>query len=700
MRLIVLVLYLFVSCSLYAQPVDRHLRHQHGLEEMVVTGAQVKKKADTAMPVNVLSGELLQENAGKTLGETLQGQIGVTSASFGPGVGQPIIRGQTANRVRVLQDGLGTLDASLASQDHANAVEAILAERIEVIRGPATLLYGNGAIGGVVNVIDNRIPEQVPEQLNGAIELRYNTVSEEDVGVFKLDGGSGIIAWHLDGMFRESNNTEIPGLAIDVEAIEALEIHGDNEAAHEEIENTDGFVANSDIDFNSVTGGISWIDQRGFFGFSVNRKQNEYGLPLGGHGHAHEEGVIEPEEEEQIRIDMEQTRFDLKGGAEFDGFFNEFRGRITVNDYQHTELEGTEPGTVYENKGWESRFTLKHDDNREQSGVLGLQIGDREFAALGEEAFIPKSDIQSSGLFWVETVDTQSWVYEFGLRAERQNTDPVGGGCDSKENTWSGSAVVIWRQREDVNWLFSFSRSERAPSVEELFSNIQLDYCQEPADQSALVMHAATARFEIGNPDLLTEIAQNLEVAFRKHVGRIHAEINLFRNQISDFIYLADVDEIEETIISRYLQEDAVFSGAELEITMPFDFGGNNHLDLTVFADKVDAELDSGGKVPRIPATRMGTELVFSQQYWVVKMRATSVDDQNDTATNEFRTEGYTRVDVYFDHHFDVGGNELLLFVKGNNLTDEEIRNHSSYLKNFAPEPGRGYELGLRYRFD
>ncbi len=698
MRLIVLVL--FVSYSLCAQPADQNLRHQRGVEEMVVTGAQVKAKADTAMPVNVLSGEALRENAGKTLGETLQGQIGVSFASFGPGVGQPIIRGQTANRVRVLQDGLGTLDASLASQDHANTVEAILADRIEVIRGPATLLYGNGAIGGVVNVIDNRIPEQVPEQLNGAIELRYNTVSEEDVGVFKLDGGIGNIAWHLDGMFRESNNIEIPRLAVDVEAIEALEIHGDNEVAHEEIENTDGFVANSDIDFNAVTGGVSWINQLGFLGFSVNRKQNEYGLPPGGHGHAHEEGVTEPEEEEQIRIDMEQTRFDLKGGAEFNGFFNEFRGRMTVNDYQHTELEGTEPGTIYENKGWESRFTIKYDNTYRRSGVLGLQIGDREFAALGGEAFIPRSDIQSSGLFWVETVDTQSWVYEFGLRAEQQKVEPIGGHCNNNENTWSGSAAAIWRQTQELNWLFSLSHSERAPSVEELLSNIQLSDCQEPANNEALVAHAATARFEIGNPNLLTETAQNLEVGFRKHAGDIRAEINLFHNQIGDYIYLADIDEYEETIISRYLQEDAVFTGVELEITMPFEIGLNKRADLTVFADKVNAELDNGAKVPRIPAMRVGTELMYSQQHWVVKVKATAVDDQNNIGANETETKGYTRVDLYFDHHFDVGGNELLLFVKGNNLTNKEIRNHASFLKNFAPEPGRGYEIGLRYHFD
>ena len=693
---------LFFSLPLVAQ-TDQHRRYGHNVEEMVVTGAQVKSRSDTALPVNVLSGEELKENAGATLGETLQGQIGVTSASFGSAVGQPVIRGQTSNRVRVLQDGIGTLDASLSSQDHASAVEAILAERIEVIRGPATLLYGNGAIGGVVNVIDNRIPETIPEQFNGAFELRHNTVSDGDAGVFKLDGGGESFAWHLDGVFRESKNIEILGFAVDEQAVEALEMHDEDEEEHEEeeIENTQGFVDNSDTDSNTVTGGVSWVGERGFFGVSVSRLQNEYGLPPGGHGHAHEEeggAEREGEEEESIRIDMKQTRMDLKGAAQLNGFFNEFHGRLAINDYEHAELEGAEIGTVFSNDGWEGRFTLKHGDQA-HSGVVGLQLGDRGFSALGEEAFIPQADIQSSGLFWVETFDQHRWVYEFGLRVDSQNIKSNGGMCDSSESTWSGSAAAIWRQREDANWLLSFSRSERAASVEELFSNAQSNSCQEPLDPEELVVHAATTRIEIGNPNLKMETAQNIEIGFHKHAGDIRAEVNIFHNQIADFIYLADVDEFEETIVSRYLQEDASFTGVEVELTMPFDMGNGNHMDVTLFADKVSAELNSGANVPRIPAMRFGAELAFSQESWIVKLKATSVDDQTDTGINETATDGYTRIDLYFDYHLDIGGNELLFFAKGNNLSDEAIRNHTSFLKNFAPEPGRGYELGLRYTF-
>ena len=699
---VLLLCILLPGYALAQHPGDVHHTHD-AMDELVVTGAQIKNRADTAMPVNVLSDEKLKENVGNTLGESLRGQIGVTSASFGPAVGQPVIRGQTSNRVRVLQDGIGALDASLASQDHANAVEALLAERIEVIRGPATLLYGNGAIGGVVNVIDNRIPDTVPEALSGAFELRNDSASDGNTGVFKLDGGSGSFAWHLDGVFRETENIEIPGLAVDVEAVEALEMHEEGEEEHEEEEheNTQGFVANSDTDSSTVTGGLSWVGERGFFGVSVSSLQNEYGLPPGGHGHAHEEeegAEHEEEEEESVRIDMEQTRVDLKGATQLDGFFNEFRGRLAINDYEHNELEGAETGTVFSNEGWESRFTLKHGDQA-RSGVIGLQLGQREFSAIGEEAFIPRADIQNNGMFWVETFDRDDWVYEFGLRADSQKVEPTGGACDSSESTWSGSAAAIWRQREDANWLVSFSRSERAAAVEELFSNIQVNSCQEAADPEEYVVHAATARIEIGNPNLKTETSQNIEIGFRKHAGDVRAEVNLFHNQIADFIYLSDVGEFEETIISRYLQEDASFTGIEAEFIVPFEVGDSNHMDLMLFADKVNAELDGGANVPRIPSMRFGTELTFSQESWIVKLKATSVDDQTDTGINEGATEGYTRIDLYFDYHFDIGGNELLLFAKGNNLTDEEIRNHTSFVKNFAPEPGRGYELGLRYTF-
>lgn len=690
-----------LPAAVYAQ----HDHSTHAIEEIIVSGSQNKTRAETALPVNILSGEQLRENATATLGETIKNSIGVHSSSFGAGVGQPVIRGLGGNRVHVLQNDLGTLDASGTSQDHASSVEALLAERIEIIRGPATLLYGNGAIGGVVNVIDNRIPESVPAATSGALELRGSSVDSGKVTVGKLDGGAGNFAWHLDGVFRETKDYDIPGWAVDEAALEALSHEEEEGEEHEEVENTKGYVANSSTEARNITAGTSWVGENGFIGLSVSRLENEYGLPPGAHGHHHEEEEEEEEAEEHeelVRLDMEQTRIDIKGGMSLNGPFEQLDMQLTSNRYEHTELEGSEVGTVFENDGIEGRLTLKHGGDGRLSGLIGLQVGDRDFSAIGEEAFIPPSAIRSTGLFALQTFDAESLTYELGLRVNRQTID-TRGACDNSENTWSASAAAIWDFREDTNAMVSFNRSERAATVEELYSNVDAASCTTPTDPEAYVVHAATARFELGNNRLETETSNNIEIGLQKHLGDVRAELNVFYNRFDDFIYLADVDEFEETIVSRYLQGDATFKGIEGQILFPIAFG-ENHLDLTLFADYVQAKLDDGSDLPRIPPARAGFELAYGMERWSARLRTTAVSDQNNVAEEELETDGYVRVDAYLDYHLPLAPGsaserELLFFVKGRNLGDEEIRDHTSFLKNFAPAPGRSIEVGMRYRF-
>jgi iron complex outermembrane receptor protein len=664
----------------------QHHDPEHEIEEIIVSAPNERTKSDTSMPVNVLSGEELKENARSTLGETLNSLVGVTSASFGPGVGSPVIRGQSGNRVGVLQGGLGTPDASTISQDHANSVEPLLAERIEVIRGPATLLYGNGAIGGIINIIDKRIPESVPGELNAAVELRHNTVSAENTGVFRLDGGRNGLAWHLDGLHRERDDVKIPGLAI-------------NEEAEHEEESSKGFIANSAAESASLTAGASFIGERGFIGASIGTLENNYGIPPGIHEH-HEEGAEEEEHDaESISIDMKQTRFNIKAGLEMDGFFESLETNIAVNDYKHREIEtvaGTEEtGTTFNNEGAEARLLLNHRPGGIASGILGLQLGDRKFHAIGEESFIPRSDIRAAGIFAIASIDRGKWLYEFGLRLDNQAVTPAGG-CKNEKTTRSGGTSAIWRFHDETNLLISLNRSERAAAVEEYFSNIHTGLCLEAAPEE-LVVHAPTHRLEIGNPRLNTEIARNLELALRKHSGRIRGELSFFYNSISDYIFLADTGmEVDAIEISRYLQQDAAFSGFEAEITFHHETATAGHIDLTLFSDYVRAELDGGAKLPRIPPLRSGMEIAWLLQSWSVKLRMTAVDDQSRIAENETGTDGYTLVNLYFDYH---RGQELTLFIRGNNLLDEEVRNHSSLVKDFAPEPGIGFEAGLRYQF-
>jgi len=682
----------FTINNLYAQ-TDNEEHDEHHLEEIIVTGVLQKQQKDTALPVNVLSGDELRENAASTIGDSLQSQIGVNSASFGVGVGQPVVRGQSANRVQVLQNGTGALDVSNTSQDHANTVEALLAERIEVIRGPATLLYGNGAIGGVVNVIDNRIPNEVPESLNGAVEYRYNDVNDGSTFVAALNGGSGNFAWHIDGIIQDTDNVDIPGYSnLEEEGHEEEEGH-----AEEEEERTFGFIDNSNTEKTNLTVGGSYVTDSGFVGISINQLNNEYGLPPGAH----------EEEEEVIRLDMEQTRIDVKTQydlSQMGGNWKNISATLTSNDYSHIELEGEETGTVFDNQGLELRASVSHGGlNDALNGSIGFQLVQRDFEAIGEEAFIPASDINGFGAYIIESIDSGDFTYEGGLRFDTQNVESNSVGCDVDKTSISASLASIWNFNSNSNVLISLNRSQRAPAVEELFSNIGMG-CVESSDPENFVEHAATGRLEIGDPDLDKETATNIEVAYRKHSGRIRGEVSAFVNSISDYIYLADVGEFEETIVSRYLQNDARFVGAEVELDIPIrQWSDDQYFDLHLFADHVEAELDGGDSegvyIPRIPPTRAGLELSYAMQDWRFKLRNTWVSAQRKSSINETQTSSYSRLDLFADYHFHYGDNEILLFARGRNLTDEEIRNHTSFLKNFAPEPGRSLEIGVRYQF-
>ncbi|MCB1843190.1 MAG: TonB-dependent receptor plug domain-containing protein, partial [Halioglobus sp.] len=292
------------------------------LEHVLVSVPLHKKQAETALPVTVLNREELLRRGAPSIGETLGDKPGIANASFGPGVGRPVIRGQQGPRAITLQNGTASADVSSLSPDHSVTVEPLLANSIEVLRGPSTLLYGGGAIGGVVNVIDNRIPRAPIDGIEGALEYRYDDAPGLDSGVFRLEGGNGSAAFHLSGTTRETGNLEIPGLAIDEAALEAQEEllgghdeeHGEEEDA---VENSDGFIANSDSELDVITAGVSYhLGEEGFAGFSVSHLESQYGIPPGAHGHHHEEEHEdeehdeEEEGEETIRLDVEQTRYD------------------------------------------------------------------------------------------------------------------------------------------------------------------------------------------------------------------------------------------------------------------------------------------------------------------------------------------------------------------------------------------------------
>ncbi len=699
------------------------------LEEILVTVPFQANAAETALPVHLLSGEELREKVANTLGDTLRNEVGVNNASFGPGLGHPVIRGQTGSRVSILTNSVGITDASSLSPDHAEGIEPALADRLEVIRGPATLLYGSGAVGGVVNVIDNRIPSRLLEDTVFFVEQSHNTVNDENKTVVRVDGSRGNFGFHTSFFRRESGNVDIPGFAVDQEAVESLEEliadflgeehdHGEELDLYEEaFENTRGFISNSDTEAQGGSLGLSWIGARGFLGISANILDNNYGLPGGTHSHGghddhdgdeHEGEAHDLHEEEEevefVRIDLEKTRYDVRGGLQFeDSWFDEFEGSLGFTDYQHGEVEyfedgGQEVGTLYTNEGFEGRFTVSHAHTASRSGVWGLQLTNTEFEAAGEEAFIPKSDINNIGIFGVERFMRGSFTTELGARFERGNVDS-GSGCDSSNNALSVSGSVLYDVSDDSNFMVGVSRSQRTPTVEELVSNVNAGNCEVYSDPEDFILHAATNLLEIGNPDLDVETSTNLEIGFRRHLGPITGQLSVYRNEIDDYIYLnLTGEEFEEQIIARYLSQDATFTGIEGEIDFSLLDRGDSALELGIFGDLVRAELDSGGNIPRIPAAKFGAELRYFGIDWSAHLHVTRVDEQDNVAAVELPTDSYTVVSFYTDYHLRLAGDrELKLFLRGDNLLDEEIRNHASFLKNFAPEPGRSLTLGVRF---
>ncbi|MCH9698090.1 MAG: TonB-dependent receptor [Gammaproteobacteria bacterium] len=688
-------------------------QHTETLETMIITTPLPQSTENTALPVTVLSGEQLRLQVGSTLGETLQQEPGITSQSFGPGVGQPVIRGQTGSRVLVLQNGLGSLDASSQSPDHANSTEALWAERIEVLRGPAALLYGSGAIGGVVNVIDNRVPSYIPDQLiEATVEQRYNTVNNGKNTAFKLDGGKGNIAFHVDGFYRDSGNLEIPGLAID-ETAEA-DTHADDDVDEdhdEEVQNSHKKLLNSDTESLSGTLGLSWVGDDGFIGVSVNHLKNEYGIPPGAHGHGEEEdehdnedeAEHEDEEVENVRIDLRQTRYDLKGELALPyQFVNKIKLRLGYNDYQHIEKENGERGTTFDNRGFASRVELLQNawwlfDH----GVVGFQTRNNTFSALGEEAFVPKSDVDSFGIFMLEDIHFNNVTLEFGVRVEQQWIKPKGM-RERSHTPVSGSLSALWYVTDTDSLSLSFSRSQRAPDIQELFANGP---------------HLSTSSFELGDNTLSEETSHNIELGIRINRDWMQAELNLFQNWVDNYISQLNTgrffDDASGQIVDRCptldclpvlqaTQRDTQLRGFEGQVTIPLWNFESGTLESRLFADFVRAEFSdkSGGDVPRMPPLRFGGQLGWKAPNWGINLRATRAQRQNNPGTNETPTGGYLAFNVNANYRLDFGAHSsMLLFAKGTNLLNDEIRYSTSFLRNFAPQAGRGVELGLRLEF-
>ena len=724
-----LYLCLTISPALSAQD-DESEQEIIDLERIHITASPFAlKQMDLVLPADSLSGDNLRRAGDSSLGATLDGLPGLHNTSYAPGAGRPIIRGFDGDRVRILQNGTDVFDASFTSPDHGVAVEPILTERVDVIRGPASLLYGNAAIGGIVNVIDKTIPRSRVTELTGEVELRYGTIAGEKTGGFSLQSGQDNFAWSVNYIKREAGDYEIPGFAEseymreqeededhhegEEEEEEGEEHHEEEEDEHHEGEEEEasGVLLNSAVETENAAVGFGWFTETATYGFAFNQYDSFYGVPghAEGHGHGEEEeeedheGEEEEEEHgESVVIDLGNTRLSFRAEwLEPNDLFESSELNIAYADYSHSELEGSpgdwETGTVFERSGIDFRLIGVHRPIGDLTGALGVHIKDESFLAEGEEAFVPGNDLSNSALFGVERYNMDWGAAEFGGRIENQSLSPDSPDLSGKDTTtfnMTGGLVVNLQENSTI--AVNLAYNERAANA---------------AERYAFGPHVGTQSFEIGNPDLDIEQSNSLNASWRKSVGVITGEVSLFFSDFNDFITLEHLDhEVfeelypgEDTGGLEILQVDAVdaqFYGFEVDVS--FHLHGeeedNLHFDLTYDQTRATNKTENSN-LPRIPPRRIGGRLVYESGPWVIGLGAMHTTAAKHLAPEETPTEAYTVVNADITHRIESGNVAYDLFLYGRNLTDEEVRPHTSFTKDRVPMPGFGLSTGLRIHF-
>ena len=700
------------------------------IEEIIVLAHPLARDG-LAQASDVLEADELERKVVDNIGVTVGSEPGIHNSSYGAGAGRPVIHGLAGARVRVMEEQIDTLDVSVSSGDHAVTVDPFIAERVEVLKGSATLLYGSGAIGGVVDVHTGRVPHEVPESVRGAFDLRGSDNGDGRNGSFRLDGGGGNVAWHLDAFAREADDYEIPGFAVSA-ALHALEEeeehhdedeHGDHDhdheaedhdehEGHEDEEEVHGYLPGSGLEVRGGSAGFSFVGDRGFVGLALSRLDSEYGIP--GHSHAHghhddhddhddhdEEGHHDDEEHADDHdeehddhedegtpiVDLEQTRIDLEAGLAdpFSGF-ESLNLRLGINDYEHVENEAGEVGTAFANKAWEARAELTHGLVSGWRGAIGVQLGDREFSVVGEEAFTPPVDTSSFGLFWVAERSLGELGLEAGLRFDRVEHTPAHG--NSRDFSGASASVgLIVPLSEGWEGTLLADYSSRAPVGEELFSDSP---------------HPGTGVFEIGDPELDREQARNLAATLSGRGDGWSLAGTFYYTLFVDFIYQAATgEEMDGFDVRRYAQADATFPGFEVEGRVTVAEWGAGRLDLSAFFDTVSPTIDVSGNdnLPLIPPDRTGVSLEFTSDRLRANVDYVRASEQDDVADFELPSDGYDDLRARIAWRFRPGDMTVDLFVAGRNLTDDEQRLHTSIVKDLAPQAGRTIEVGLRMRF-
>jgi iron complex outermembrane recepter protein len=691
----------------------------HGDEDrVIIVTADFIDELDILAGTSVVTGDDLLRDLEPQIGDILADQPGVSATSFSPGASRPVLRGLQGERVRVLTDGIGTLDVSNTSVDHAVTIDPLVTERIEIFRGPAALLFGSQAIGGAVNALDRRIPRAVPENgyhidAIGSYSSAYDGTSGSAAADVAL-GDQFVV--HVDGSYRKTEDVEVGGyvlspllraeqLAVAEEEFEKGHLEEAEEA--QEFADLRGVLPNSATETYTLGAGFALINEGGSLGASVSYFDSRYGVPARpGAEHAHgEEGEEEHDEEEEgheehgeapVSIDLKQYRADLRGEVFTEGFLEKIKFRAGFSDYRHTEFEGDEVGTVFETQGFETRLELVQTERNGWRGVTGFQGSTRDFSAVGAEAFVPPNVTDQYGVFTLQEFDLGLFGVELSGRYERTDVssdsvaigledDAVITAVDRTFNAFSIAGGVNYEIAPDVKLGLNLSRVERAPSAEELFSNGP---------------HIATQAFEIGNPALGKESSLGVEAYLRGSTGAARFQLAAYYSRFDDFIYEIDTGlEADGLPLFQFLQSDADYYGVEAQAA--YDLIDRDGLTVTVdgVADYTRAEIEDDGPAPRIPALRVLGGVEASQDAFGARVGAEWVADQDRTASFERPTDGYTMVNASVSWKPFGGRNETMLILSGDNLFDVDARRHASFTKDFVPLAGRNIKLSARLSF-
>lgn len=679
-----------ISTSVWAEEINAQTDQRVKQLSKITTTAHPLDSTDVDYGVadKTLKQQKLKQG-GTTLGEALKDELGVRSNTFGAGSSRPVIRGQEGARVKVTQNATETMDVSGLSPDHAITIDPQLAQNIEVIRGPSTLLYGAGSVGGLVNVTDTKIATEMPENgYEGNVGVRYNTGNDEKLAHAGITVGLGSnVALRVGGLTRDANDYISPNYTV-------TEEHGDHSHTIKERRVGDTFSKSDNVNV-----GLSWIGERGFAGLSYSNRQDQYGLP--GHSHEYESCHLhglslycgehddgdehEHDEHEHAEsgpwIDLKMERYDFRSELNdpFAGF-KKLRAQASYTDYQHDEIEGDEVATAFKSKGYEGRIELVHNPIADWEGVFGVQASQQKLNITGEEAILSPNTTEKYSLFALEHKQWNDLHFELGARFDHQNIDIDSIQKDFDGNAFSYSGAVNWAFKPNYQLSLVGSHQERLPLAQELYSDGG---------------HFATNTYELGNEDLTKEKSNNVELGLHYDDQKLSYHVHLYHNWFDNYIYAKTLDQYKNFRLIEYTQNEAKFYGTEAEVAYQF----SPVYKVGLFGDYVRGKIDDEN-APRIPAGRLGTRVNANfDQHWSGSAEYAHVFNQDDYASYETETSGYNMVNLGIAYQYPISGKqEARVFFNANNLLDETVYEHTSFLATI-PQIGRNFVLGIDYKF-